>query len=136
MYVYYRSILRLLTFLQHDYHRLGLLGACSVYDDFNACTLSRFCFTTPSIDTLCVKVHAIFGDTLMLAGVARIVEVSFITPRYAPLPDSGAADDNNSEHTLADGPASGNTPLMQSVKAFRHLPPFVSDKWASRVLRC
>lgn len=60
----------------------------------------------------------------MMAGVARIVEVSFIAPKYTPITDSGATDDNHSEHTLAD--VSTSSSLWQSVKAFRHLPPFVS----------
>ncbi|EKM50570.1 uncharacterized protein PHACADRAFT_213483 [Phanerochaete carnosa HHB-10118-sp] len=72
------------------------------------------------------RVHATFGHTLMLAGVVRIVEVSFIAPKYAPLPaDASSTDDDHSEHTLADAPASGSSPLYQSVKAFRHLPPFL-----------
>ncbi|KIP03045.1 hypothetical protein PHLGIDRAFT_121934 [Phlebiopsis gigantea 11061_1 CR5-6] len=71
------------------------------------------------------RVHAIFGDVLMMAGVTRIIEISFITPKYAPLPDSASTDDNHSDHTLADAPTIGNTGLMQSVKAFRHLPPFL-----------
>ncbi|THH22127.1 hypothetical protein EUX98_g8244 [Antrodiella citrinella] len=47
------------------------------------------------------KVHATFGKTLMLAGVARIIEVCFIVPKFTP-ETSSIADDNNSEHTLAD----------------------------------
>ena len=62
----------------------------------------------------------------MLAGVARIVEVSFVAPKYAPLPtDAASTDDSNSEHTLAEA-SSGSSALYQTVKAFRHLPPFVS----------
>lgn len=66
----------------------------------------------------------------MLAGVTRIIEISFIVPKYSPLPDSASTDDNHSEHTLADTPASGNIGLMQTVMAFRHLPPFVSSTLA------
>lgn len=62
----------------------------------------------------------------MLAGVARIIEVSFVAPKFSPLPETGSTDDSNSEHTLADSPSS-TSPLWQSVKAFRHLPPFVSS---------
>lgn len=66
----------------------------------------------------------------MLAGVARIVEVCFIVPKYTPLSDTGSVsppDDNNSEHTLADGAGSStNLGLWKPVQAFRHLPPFVS----------
>ena len=72
------------------------------------------------------------GYTLMLAGVTRIIEVSFIVPKFLPL-EPGAADDSNSEHTLADAPSS--TPLWQAAKSFRHLPPFVSFSFpAIRVL--
>lgn len=73
-----------------------------------------------------LQVHAMFGRTLMMAGVTRIIEVSFITPKYFPLPDSVSTDDNHSEHTLADTPSSSSVGLMQAVTAFRHLPPFVS----------
>lgn len=66
----------------------------------------------------------------MLAGLARIIEVSFIVPKYHPLPEGGdlSADDTGSEHTLADAatPHTGSTALWKSVKSFRHLPPFVS----------
>lgn len=76
----------------------------------------------------------------MLAGVARIIEVSFIAPKFAPLPppasmhETGSltpADDNNSEHTLAgpDAPSTavngGAAGLWKPVQAFRHLPPLV-----------
>lgn len=72
------------------------------------------------------RVHAIFGYTLMLAGVARIIEVSFIAPKYSPLhADAPSTDDSNSEHTLADGPSTGGSTLYQTAKAFRHLPPFL-----------
>ncbi|THG93132.1 hypothetical protein EW026_g8023 [Hermanssonia centrifuga] len=70
------------------------------------------------------RVHAIFGYTLMLAGIARIIEVSFITPKFTPITEPPAADDNHSEHTLADSPSSA-TGLYQAVRAFRHLPPFL-----------
>lgn len=67
----------------------------------------------------------------MLAGLARIVEVSFIAPKFLPLPaDAVSADDNHSEHTLADAPASGGSGLYQAAMAFRHLPPFVSHRCA------
>ncbi|GJE98791.1 Ytp1 domain-containing protein [Phanerochaete sordida] len=70
------------------------------------------------------KIHAVFGDTLMLAGVARIVEVSFLAPRFAPLPPDAPSDDGTSEHTLADAPAGAGAPY-HAVQAFRHLPPFL-----------
>lgn len=61
----------------------------------------------------------------MLAGVARIVEVSFIVPKYTSLPEAASTDDNHSEHTLTEPGSTSNSGLMQSVMAFRHLPPFV-----------
>jgi len=33
---------------------------------------------------LSTKVHAVFGYTLMLAGLARLIEVCFVAPSYAP----------------------------------------------------
>ena len=64
------------------------------------------------------------GYTLMMAGVTRIIEVSFIAPKYTALTESAPSDDNNSEHTLTD--SSSSSASWQSAKAFRHLPPFVS----------
>lgn len=86
------------------------------------------CHTASSLP-LSLQVHAIFGTTLMLAGLARIIEVSFIVPKYYPLPETdGMANDGDSEHTLADAQSpSGNSVLWKSVKSFRHLPPFVSS---------
>lgn len=66
------------------------------------------------------KVHATFGNTLMLAGVTRIIEICFIVPRYTPEP---TGDDAHSEHTLADGSSAAAT--AQAVKTFRHLPPLL-----------
>ncbi|KAF7309492.1 Protein YTP1 [Mycena indigotica] len=72
------------------------------------------------------KVHAIFGYTLMLAGVTRIIEVVwFPGTSRAELVD----DDNVSDHTLADSgprflPAADDNKAAAS-KAFRHLPPFL-----------
>ncbi|KAF7798706.1 hypothetical protein EIP86_009930 [Pleurotus ostreatoroseus] len=69
------------------------------------------------------KVHAMVGYTLMMAGVTRIIEVSFIAPKYTALAESAPSDDNNSEHTLTD--SSSSSASWQSAKAFRHLPPFL-----------
>lgn len=66
----------------------------------------------------------------MLAGVTRIIEVSFIVPKYYPLHEGNVTpDDNHSEHTLADGApsASGGVAYAKAESAFRHLPPFVSN---------
>ncbi|KAI0091561.1 hypothetical protein BDY19DRAFT_931111 [Irpex rosettiformis] len=73
------------------------------------------------------RVHTMFGYTLMLAGVARIVEVSFIVPKYHPLTEGHATpDDNHSEHTLTEGaPSSGSVDYSKAESAFRHLPPFL-----------
>ncbi|KAF9497747.1 hypothetical protein BDN71DRAFT_1387007 [Pleurotus eryngii] len=60
------------------------------------------------------KVHATFGHTLMLAGLARIVEICFVAPDYAKLSKSPTHP-----HPLAGGNG-------EVDKAFRHLPPFVS----------
>ncbi|KAK7686340.1 hypothetical protein QCA50_010564 [Cerrena zonata] len=67
------------------------------------------------------RVHAIFGYTLMLAGVTRIIEVSFIVPKYTP--EVPAVQDDHSEHTLNDG--SNSAGGAQAVKTFRHLPPYL-----------
>ncbi|KAJ7089836.1 hypothetical protein B0H15DRAFT_839435 [Mycena belliarum] len=87
---------------------------------------------------LSTKVHAMFGITLMLAGLTRIVEVCVFS-----LPSKSLAevvdDDNTSDHTLAEpsprypsssryipvGDASVDTSKVAAAKAFRHLPPFL-----------
>ncbi len=67
--------------------------------------------------------HAIFGYTLMSAGLTRIIEVCFVAPKYTQDSTEG---DAHSEHTLDASrdelSSSANTP----TRAFRHLPPFVS----------
>jgi hypothetical protein len=74
---------------------------------------------------LSTKVHATFGHTLMLAGLARIIEICFI-------PTTEVSDgDSYSEHTLTDtGLSAGYTGNADNGKAaaaraFRHLPPFL-----------
>lgn len=77
---------------------------------------------------LSTKVHTAFGRTLMFAGLTRIIEVCFVAQRDV---STEVDSDTQSEHTLAEhaGPYS---PQHQSsggitpVRAFRHLPPFVS----------
>ncbi|EMD39097.1 hypothetical protein CERSUDRAFT_112790 [Gelatoporia subvermispora B] len=71
------------------------------------------------------KVHAIFGYTLMSAGLARIIEVSFIVPKFAPLDGPATDGDNHSEHTLADSGKEDGTGIAGAAKTFRHLPPFL-----------
>lgn len=63
-----------------------------------------------------------FGYTLMLAGLARIIDICFITAS-----SSTGFDDNESEHTLtspmnAHGEAKSKA---KAARAFRHLHPFV-----------
>ncbi|KAJ3483677.1 hypothetical protein NLI96_g6159 [Meripilus lineatus] len=71
------------------------------------------------------KVHSLFGYTLMSAGIARIVEICFIVPKFTQ--SDPASSDNNSEHTLTEGPNTvhNNSSNWHVVKNFRHLPPFL-----------
>jgi len=77
---------------------------------------------------LSTKIHATFGNTLMLAGVARIVEICFVPNQPAEV--SGAGDRGN-DYTLSDpGPDLGyvvndGRRKAPAAKAFRHLPPFL-----------
>jgi hypothetical protein len=77
---------------------------------------------------LSTRVHAVFGYTLMLAGVTRLIEVCFVAPSYT---HAEGVEDNRSDHTLADGSESG--PASKG-RAFRHLPPFVSSNARSRFI--
>jgi len=74
------------------------------------------------------KVHATFGRTLMLAGLARIIEICFVPSKLA----AEASDaDGHSDHTLADSGSgsgyseNGDSGKAAAARAFRHLPPFV-----------
>jgi hypothetical protein len=79
---------------------------------------------------LSTKVHALFGYTLMLAGLARMIEVCFVAPSYAPTGGGdGMEDDRSSDHTLAD-----SSLAAPKGRAFRHLPPFVSHVVFYRLL--
>lgn len=73
---------------------------------------------------LSTKVHAVFGYTLILAGVTRMIEVCFLpaTP-YTP----GSSEDNDSEHTLSPSQAAQGIARSQvmTARAFHHLPPFL-----------
>jgi hypothetical protein len=76
------------------------------------------------------QVHGVFGKTLMLAGVARIIEICFVAKHFNSSSSESADDDSNSDHTLADAGISSRTPSEggnPAVKAFRHLPPFVRN---------
>ncbi|KAJ6547860.1 hypothetical protein B0H10DRAFT_2130623 [Mycena sp. CBHHK59/15] len=86
----------------------------------------------------CILVHAMFGYTVMLAGLTRIIEVCFFSaPTKAP---DVVDDDNVSDHTLTEPsprypsryPAPPvDTGAAAASKAFRHLPAFVSDSVSS-----
>ncbi|KAI0741246.1 hypothetical protein C8Q80DRAFT_1193325 [Daedaleopsis nitida] len=71
---------------------------------------------------LSTMVHSVFGYTLMSAGVARIIEVCFVAPRYAPDTTDG---DAHSEHTLDGSREDSNSSSQSPSRAFRHLPPFL-----------
>lgn len=70
---------------------------------------------------LSTKVHGVFGYTLMLAGLTRLLEVCFVAPSYTP---ADGAEDDRSEHTLADG-AGAESGAASKGRPFRHLPPFL-----------
>jgi len=69
---------------------------------------------------LSTKVHAVFGYTLMLAGLTRLIEVCFIVPSYPPM---DGVEDDRSDLTLTDG---AGPEVFPKGRAFRHMPPFVS----------
>ncbi|KAI0271119.1 hypothetical protein BGY98DRAFT_923067 [Russula aff. rugulosa BPL654] len=68
---------------------------------------------------LSTKVHAVFGYTLMLAGLTRLIEVCFVVPSYAPM---DGVEDDRSDHTLTDG---AGPEAFPRGRAFRHMPPFL-----------
>ncbi|KAI0641976.1 hypothetical protein C8Q79DRAFT_265107 [Trametes meyenii] len=71
---------------------------------------------------LSTKVHAIFGYTLMSAGLTRIVEVCFVAPKYT---QDIVAGDSHSEHTLDGSREDQAASVSNPSRAFRHLPPFL-----------
>ncbi|KAK7437376.1 hypothetical protein VKT23_018621 [Stygiomarasmius scandens] len=79
------------------------------------------------------RVHSIFGYTLMLAGVTRIIEICFFVPSFAPKSASDQlSPDDVSDHTLAEGSreegsngAANSSVKAAGARAFRHLPPFL-----------
>ena len=78
---------------------------------------------------LSTKVHATFGHTLMMAGLARIIEICFVPTRYSP--DISVSDhDSQSEHTLGSGSgdiggSGADNMKMNAARAFRHIPSLV-----------
>ncbi|KAG8787976.1 hypothetical protein FRC12_015038 [Ceratobasidium sp. 428] len=57
------------------------------------------------------KVHAVFGVVLMSAGVARIIEITFVLKDAASIADGDVARSENNREV--------------EVQAFQHLPPFL-----------
>ena len=69
------------------------------------------------------QVHGMFGKTLMLAALTRIVEVCYFVPSYS---DPVTAADT-SEDVFPDGtPLSTTLSPRSGAEAWQHLPPFVS----------
>ncbi|KAG2143785.1 uncharacterized protein EDB93DRAFT_1088011 [Suillus bovinus] len=76
---------------------------------------------------LSTKVHSMFGYSLMLAGLARILELCFIQLPSSSLSETPPLGDNDSEHTLTS-PAPKDASVATKPNAsrtFRHLPPFL-----------
>lgn len=79
-----------------------------------------------------------FGRTLILAGVARILEVIYFAPTISQPLDT---DDDHSDHTLADGAsalatnASTTGAKASAAKVFRHSTPIVSQLYLVPELR-
>ena len=69
---------------------------------------------------LSTMVHAMFGYTLSLAGITRIIEVCFIAHNDTTPGPWG--DDANDTIPRGTPTSSGISPL----RAFRYFPPFVS----------
>ncbi|KAJ7708829.1 hypothetical protein B0H17DRAFT_1031004 [Mycena rosella] len=88
---------------------------------------------------LSTKVHAMFGTTLMLAGLARMIEVCVFSSTSTGSAVEVVEDDSNSDHTLAEpsprypaAPRYAPSPdtsidsgKAAAAKAFRHLPAFL-----------
>ena len=58
----------------------------------------------------------------MSAGVARIIEVCFVAPKYT---QDNSESDAHSEHTLDASREDTSNNSNSPMRAFRHLPPFV-----------
>ncbi|KDQ61912.1 hypothetical protein JAAARDRAFT_525818 [Jaapia argillacea MUCL 33604] len=81
------------------------------------------------------EVHSMFGYTLMLAGLARIIEICFVPPTRPSSDGRGQVvePDDSSDHTLAEASPQANlfpsgsqgVKRMDATRAFRHLPPFL-----------
>ncbi|KAK2462757.1 hypothetical protein APHAL10511_005275 [Amanita phalloides] len=77
------------------------------------------------------KIHALFGHTLMTAGMARIIEICFLPAFPSPsdtsrMVTSTSDDDNHSDDTLREErPMPQNSKKGRATRAFRHLPPFL-----------
>jgi Protein of unknown function (Ytp1) len=71
---------------------------------------------------LSTTVHAMFGYTLILAGLTRLIEVCFVVPSYPP---ADGVENDRADYTLADG-AGADSAAASKGRAFRHMLPFVS----------
>ncbi|KAF5375313.1 hypothetical protein D9757_009676 [Collybiopsis confluens] len=83
------------------------------------------------------RVHALFGYTLGLAGVTRIIEICFFVPTFAQSGSShSVVPDDSSDHTLAspreqfaptldNGMREAKEEKTAAAKVFRHLPPYL-----------
>lgn len=72
-----------------------------------------------------MQVHSQFGYTLVSAGIARLIEVCFVAPKYTqeiPMGDAHSERTLDADASRDDLVSGANSP----ARAFRHLPPFVS----------
>jgi hypothetical protein len=92
------------------------------------------------------KVHAMFGTTVMLAGLTRLIEVCFFSGPSKSAPEM-VDDDNNSDHTLAEpsprypppsrymsADPAADSGSAAAAKAFRHLPAFVRPSFVFLII--
>lgn len=113
-----------LDFRQHFLDRLGDVWSCPSPNAFyeGKHILPAFSLKLKSAS----QVHGMFGKTLMLAALTRIVEVCYFVPSYSALADPVAAADT-SEDVFPDGaPLSTTLSPRSGAEAWQHLPPFVS----------
>lgn len=102
-------------FFQHPTDRMGNVRSYPGFYDLHQGTSDHRSSTRFIIS---LQVHAMFGRTLILAGLTRIIEVCYFVPSYT------AVQDYASENTLADG---GSKNLKYAAaRSWGHLTPFVS----------
>jgi len=100
---------------QHPTDRMGHVRSRPSSNDLHQGTLAYL----PSSFHLIIlsQVHAMFGRTLMLAGLTRIIEVCYFVPAISD------QEDYTDEHTLAGGSMNMK---KAAARSWRHLMPFVS----------